>query len=210
MAEELKHLIDTIKKKGVEKAEAEAEKIISDAKQKALEIVEEATKKADGIRVQAERDAAVFQERANIELQHAARDVLISLARGIERLLRESVKESVSEALSPETLKEILIKIGQIYFDKSLTGKPSDLFLNEEDASSLADFFKTKLRHMMEDGLVVHTDDRITRGFAIGFRNQRFYHDFTQEAITEELCRFLQPRMEEIVRSVVSEEKEKE
>ena len=210
MAEDLKHLLNTIQKEGVEKAEAEAERIVGEAKKKAQALVKDAERKAEEIKQKAEKDSQSFVERGKIELEQAARDLLIAFARGLEDLLRESIKRSVSDSLTPETLKELLVKIGQSYYEESLKGKPSDLYLNEKDAAMLADFFKNELRKMMAEGLVVHIDKRITKGFAIALRNQRFYYDFTQEAITDELCRFLQPQMAEIVKHISSDKKGKE
>jgi len=202
MAEDLKHLLDAIQKEGIDKAERESQQIISDAERRAQTILNNAKKQSEEILAKAEQDAAAFGERGTRELEQAARDVVISLIRKIEDLLRGIVKESVSEALTPDTLKRILIKISEIYFEKSMSDQPMDLYLNEEDASLLSDFFRTELRTMMEKGLVIHTTDRIGKGFQVSLRNEDFYHDFTQEAITEELCRFLQPQIQKIIRSI--------
>ncbi len=202
MAEDLKHLLDAIQKEGIDKAERESKKIISDAERRAQTILHDAKRQSEEILAKAEQDASAFRDRGTRELEQAARDVAISLVRRIEDLLRGIVKESVSETLAPETLKEILVRISEIYFEKSMSDKPMDLYLNEEDASMLSDFFRGKLRAMMEKGLVIHTTDRIGKGFQVSLRNEDFYHDFTQEAITEELCRFLQPQIQKIIRSI--------
>ncbi len=210
MAEDLKHLIEAIHKDGVEKAEAEAARIIKEAKEKAHQLIRDAEAEAEKIRENARKEAESFSERSKKEIEQAGRDVLISVARGIERMLREVVGDTVKQSLTPDVLKEILITIGKSYFEENLGGKPSDLYLAEADANVLAGFVRERLRNLLQEGMTIHTSDQISHGFRIALKDQQFYHDFTDDAIMEEICNYLQPRIEQILRGILSgEEAEK-
>ena len=88
MAEDLQNLLDRIQKDGVEQAEAQAETILAQARDKAAAILREAEKQAAETRVGAEKDAEVFVERSTKTLEQAARDFLISVGRSVESGLR--------------------------------------------------------------------------------------------------------------------------
>ncbi|HUT26036.1 MAG TPA: hypothetical protein VM492_17000 [Sumerlaeia bacterium] len=209
MAEELQHLLDAIQKEGVEKAEADARQIVSAAKKQAGDIIDRARTEAKEIGEAAERNAADFTERGNRALEQAARDVLISLGRAMESVLRECVLESVGEALTPDTLREILLKMTEDYLDRGGTGRFADMHLSEDDEKALAVFFTDRLHEKVKVGLEIHPSNAISKGFKITFGGQKFHHDFTREAIAEELCRFLQPRLREIVRRAIPDEEGK-
>ncbi len=210
MAEELKHLLDAIQKEGVEKADAEAERIVTQAQHKARDIIQEAEQRAEQITKDAEKNAATFHERSVSEIKHAARDVVISLVRDIEHVLREIVKDSVAKSMDEDTLKEILVTIANTYVEHGFQDKESDIYLSKDEAQRLSDFFRHKLRERMGKGVTVHISDSMSKGFRISFRDEQFYHDFTEQAITDEICRFLQPELEKIVRAAVSEQEDKE
>lgn len=208
MTQELQHLLDAIQKDGVDKAEAEAQRIVSEAREQARQTLEQANAEAGAIREQAEKDADAFQERANHELEQAARNVIIALGRGIENLLRLTVADAVGEAMSPDTLKEILLRIAESYIAEQRQGQVLELFLSQEDERALAEFFTTKMREKLQRGVVVHPSFKIRKGFQVSLRDQQFYHDFTQEAVTDEMCHYLQPRLEKIVRRAIESDKE--
>lgn len=207
MAEDLQHLIDAIQKEGVDKAEAEAEKIRSDARNEAKRIVEEAENQARDIREKAEKEGQALQERGEKALQQAARNILISLGRDLEKLLERVVLDEVQAELKPELMQDVLEHMAKVYFERNLCGGTLDIYMNQEDEKALAKFFTEKMRDKLKEGLQVHLSPDITRGFRVSFREEQFYHDFTPPAIAEELCSFLQPRLQKVVREVADQEK---
>jgi V/A-type H+-transporting ATPase subunit E len=55
---------------------------------------------------------------------------------------------------------------------------------------------------LLERGLELHTDDSITRGFKVSFRDNHLYHDFTVQAIADSVSQLLKPPLREIVQRV--------
>ncbi len=206
MPEELKHLLEAIQKDGVEKGETQAREIVSAARQKAQEIVEEARQQAEQIRKQAEQDAASHEERGRKALRQAARDMLIALGRNMEGLMERIVRRGVDQALDAEALKGILARLVEQYAEGERAGGRISLSLSEPDAKALEGFFSNSLRGALRDGLDVRVDKSVSRGFRISFRDEQLYHDFTGEALAEELAGFLRPELREIVKQAVEKQ----
>ena len=133
MAEDLQNLLDRIQKDGVEQAEAQAEKILAEAREKAAAILREAEKQAAETRVGAEKGAEVFVERSTKTLEQAARDFLISVGRSLEKVFEDVAKETVGAALTPETMEQMLIRMAEMYVERGARESHIDILLNAED-----------------------------------------------------------------------------
>ena len=83
MAEQLQGLLERIQKDGIDKADAEGQRIIDDAKAQAASIISDAEAKAKAGLDNAEREGAAFAERGKVALQQAARDVVITVGDAI-------------------------------------------------------------------------------------------------------------------------------
>lgn len=202
MADELQSLIERIQREGVEKAEADAAAIVTRAKTKALEIVKAAEAQAQVLLKQADADAQVYTERSTITLTQAARDVLIAVGQGLESILNEVVCQQVGKALSPETLKAMLIRIAQAYAKRGMTENRLTVLLSPDDQQSLTRLVEAGVRDTMGQGVDLHADDRIVKGFWISIREGHVVHDFTQAAIAEAIGALLKPHLAEIVHRV--------
>lgn len=198
MAEELQPLLDQIRKEGVDKAQAEAAEILSQAKDQAAKTVREAEEKAKELVAKAETDAEVYTQRSVATLEQAARDVLITVGQGIENILSEIVTASVDEALTTEVLEKMMVSMAQSC--ASQHGETRiELLVGENDQEQLVKFFASKYSDKMVEGLELHVDNEILKGFKVSFADDHVYLDFTQEAIAEALTAFLRPKLADIV-----------
>jgi V/A-type H+-transporting ATPase subunit E len=202
MAEDLQNLLDRIQKEGVEQAEAQAEKILAQAREKAAAILREAEKQATETRVGAEKDAEVFVERGTKTLEQAARDFLISVGRSLEKVFDGVAKETVGAALTPDTMEQMLIRMAEMYVERGARESPIDILLNAPDRKAMVGILMQRDRELLERGLELHTDDSITRGFKVSFRDNHLYHDFTVQAIADSVSQLLKPPLREIVQRV--------
>ncbi|MFW5870198.1 MAG: hypothetical protein ACOCVL_00895 [Candidatus Sumerlaeota bacterium] len=210
MAEDLQHLLDTIKKDGIDKAQVEADSIVKEAREKAAQIVEEAREEAQSIREEAEKDADQSAERGKRALKQAARDVIISVERGVEKVLERTVNRTVEEALTPDQVKEILSRAIEGYMREACSGGRCDLFLSQDDEKALAKFFSAKLHELAQSGITLHTDTRISSGFRLSIKEEHVYFDFSGQAVAEELNRHLQPSLREVVMEIIKEDQQEE
>lgn len=198
MAEELQPLLEQIRKEGVDKAQAEADQILSQAKEKAAQIVREAEDKAKSLIAKAETDADVFTQRSTATLEQAARDVLITVGQGIENILSDIVAESTQDALKIEVLEQMMVKMAESCSAKHGETK-IELLISESDQAELVKFFAQKYQDKMVHGIELHVDNEILKGFKVSFADDHVYLDFTQEAIAEALAAFLRPKLADIV-----------
>jgi len=201
MAEELQPLLEQIRKEGVEKAQAEADQILSQAKEKAAAGVRAAEAKATALTAKAETDAEVFTQRSIATLEQSARDLLITVGQGIENILSEIVTASVDEALGIEVLEKMMVSMASACAEQQGETR-IELLLSEADQKELVKFFAAKYSDKMIHGIELQGDNEILKGFKVSFADDHAYLDFTQEAIAEALTAFLRPKLAEIVSRV--------
>ena len=199
MAEELQGLIDRIQQEGVAKAQAEAEAIVAGARQRAAQIVREAEEQAAAKLKQAEQDAGLFMERSRKTLEQAARDLLITVGQGVENILKDIVAGAVKDALSLTVLENMLVKMAEAYVAHEGGGAQINLLVSPQDQSELVKFFATRYRQKIGQGVKLHVDNDIFKGFKVSFVEDHLYHDFTAPAIAEALMNLLRPNLAEIV-----------
>jgi len=208
MAIELQHLIDRINQEAVEKGEQEANRILAQAREQAAALVREGEAAARAHREEAEKDSAVFVERSTRTLEQAARDLLISVGQAVEDIIADIVSDATDEALDPDTLKRMMVKMAQAYAERNGTESRIEVLVSKEDQSELVRFFARQYRHRLVRGLNIRANARglniranagVRRGFRVILDNDRVHHDFTRPAIAEALGNFLRPHLAEIV-----------
>lgn len=201
MAEELQHLIDRIQQDGVAKADAEAGRIVAAAKEQAAAIIADAEAKARSRVVDAERDAGFFVERGRKSLEQAARDVVLSVHQAVSDTLRRIVEADVGKALTPDVIKQMMIKLVEAYCANKGDCSEIDLLVNPADQKMIVNFFLQEYREALEKGVEIHADASVVAGFRASIEGAQVHHEFTRKEITEALCRLLRPRLADIVKA---------
>ena len=200
MVDELQSLLERIQKDGVEQAEAEASRILQEAKDEARQIVAEAQREAEETIAKAQKDSEVFVERGTKALEQAARDVIISVQKKLERFLAESIKGTVTEALTPEVMAEMMVKLAESYGEHELNESRIDVLLSPRDQEQFVKLLMGKYRKSLGQGIEIRGDASVRRGFRISFKDENLYHDFTADAIAEALAGLLKSPLREIVK----------
>jgi V/A-type H+-transporting ATPase subunit E len=199
MAEELKHLIEQIQKEGVEKANEQAETILHQAKEKAAKIVAEAESKARDTLKKAETESAAFAERSVKTLQQAARDLLITVGQGCEKVVTEILGQEVDKTLSGELLQKLIA-------DAAAQGQSGiGLTLSESNAKELAAYC-AELAKQSGKEIELTSDAEILSGFRVVYAGQNASLDYTGEAVAEALAAFLRPELAKTVSGVAREQ----
>ncbi len=199
MAEELQHLIERIRKEGVESGEKAAESLVAEAKQKAAAIVADAQKQAKDVVAKADKDAAAFAERGQATLRQAARDLLISIGGAVGDVVGGLVDAKVGAALTPDLMAKMLLKLAEAYArDGGTSGIVA--MLGEADAAAVKAAFAKEYQDKLAAGIQIESDKGIFQGFRVGAKGGQVFHDFTKEAIAESLGNFLRPELAQIVK----------
>jgi V/A-type H+/Na+-transporting ATPase subunit E len=205
MAEELQHLIERIQAEAFGEAESRAADLRARAEETAAAIVREAEQRAQVIVARAEEEAKRSTERSLRALEQASRDLLIFVGRGVETILDGVVSESLDEAMSTETIREMLVRMAETYLSQGGEGRRVALLVSPEDQEALSRYYAERFREQLHDTVEIRLDGSISRGFRASFADEHATHDFTKEAIAETLSSLLRPRLAEIVLRVAGE-----
>jgi len=182
MSEDIQGLLDKINREGVEKARAEADRIVAEARAQAEKIVGDANNEAARAIAEAERSAKTYMEGANATVQQAMRDILAGAERSIQDKLQKLLAKDVDHALADEkTVLEIVSAAVKEIASKGEISAPS----------RVVDMLKAQLASLGSFTLV--TDESVGSGFSVKVEDGRVEHDFTGKAISEELSRHLRP-----------------
>ena len=186
--EDLQSLLEKINREGVEKADAEAKKIIENAQTKADALVKDALAKAAQAKADAEKDAKAYAERAAETIRQSARDVIIGVKDSVSALLENLLAKDVDRALADE--KTAVGIVAEAI--KDLTG-PGEIRCSAKLAATLNSQLSTL------NSFTVVTDESLGTGFTVKTDGGRVEHDFTAETISAELARRLRPDLAKLV-----------
>lgn len=200
MSEDLHALIDHIQRDAVDEGRRRAHAIVAEAEATADATRRAAEAEAARIVRDAERDARVFTERSAVALEHAGRDLLITVRRSIDELVTGLIRASLDEELRPGLLAEMLVKMADAYTAHGGRERRMAVLLNEHDLDALARLYVQRYRDRMAQGVELRLDDTVSRGYRVQIDGEHVTHDFTIDAIAEELARYLRPRLSEMLR----------
>lgn len=187
--EDLQGLLEKINRDGVEKAEAEAKKIVDAAKAKADEIVKTARAEADKAKADADAAAKDYATRGAETLRQSARDVVLGVKDAITSLLENLLAKDVDRALADEKTATALVTEAI----KDLTG-PGEIRCGAKLAAAL----KSQVSRLTSFTLT--TDDTLGTGFTVRLDGGRVEHDFTVETLSTELAKRLRPDLAKLLK----------
>ena len=191
MAEELQQLLEKIQRDGVDKANAEAKAIVDKANADSQAIVEKAEADAKAIVEKAQAAAAAFAERAKTAVGNAARDTVIEVKNGIEKLFPDLLAYDVTSALSANAVS----LAGEAI--KALATGSADVQVAAN--AQLADALRAQLAADAAGGVKVVTDESVGAGFSVRLDGGRVEHDFSEKTIAAALAKRLRPDLAKIV-----------
>lgn len=191
MSEDLQSLLEKINRDGVQKAQAQADKIVADAKAKADAIVKAAESSAAAAKADADKAAAAYAERAKETIRQAARDIVLDAKNSVDALLDKLLAENVGKALSdPATVQKL---VGDAVVEFASKGDV-DVALAPKVAAALAASLAAK------GNFKVVTDETLDTGFTVKLDGGRVEHSYTEEVIAEELAKRLRSDLAELVK----------
>ncbi|MBR2364998.1 MAG: hypothetical protein IKA79_07340 [Lentisphaeria bacterium] len=200
MSEDIQSLLDRINAEGVEKAEAESAKIIADAKAQAAKIIADAKAQADKLAEEGAEKAAVNEMRAKEAIKQAARDILIALKSDLLAKLSAAVKECTSAALTEDVMGNIILEMAKGYV-KDPRASELQLLLSRKDAESVEAILKKAFLASLKAKPVLNFTDDFNSGLQISFKENDVFFDFSDEALAEVLCKFVSPKLAEVIKN---------
>jgi len=187
--EDLQSILEKINREGVEKADAEAKRIIDDAKAKAAAIVKEAEDAAAAAKSAAAAEAEASAKRGEETLRQAARDVAISVEKSVTAILEKLLAHDVDAALADEATA-VAVAAEAI---KELAG-PGEVVCGAKLAAAM------KAQLAAKGNFTVVTDEASGSGFSVRLDGGRVEHSFTGTTVTDELARRLRPELAKLLK----------
>ena len=180
--EDIQSLLEKINREGVEKAEAEAKRIVDAAKAKADKILSEARECAERAKADAAREAEASAARAAETIRQGARDIVIGVKESVTAMLEKLLAKDVSAALADEKAAAALASEAI----RELVG-PGEIACGEKLVQTL------RAQLAGQGGFTVVLDDSLGAGFSVRTDGGRVEHDFTGPAVAAALAARLRP-----------------
>lgn len=187
--EELQSLLEKINREGVEKAEAEAKRILDAAKSQAAEIVSRAQAEAETARAAAEKQAADYSARAAESIAQSARDTVLKVESAVTALLEKVLVREVEKSLADEATVAALVTEAV----KGIAGT-AEVALPEKLVPAL------RARLAASAQLTVVMDPALETGFSVRLDGGRVEHAFTGEVLAAELAKRLRPDLAKLLK----------
>ncbi len=196
---QLQELIDQIKKDGFEVAENEASSIVASANEKAERIIADAKAEAERILAEAKKENEQLVRSSEDAIRQAGRNLLISFRESVANELDSVVGEKISEVYSSEKISEIIVNVVEAW-SKNADIDDISVLLNENDAEKLEEGILAALKERMLGGVTIKPNDNFDGGFRIAVNNGSAYYDYSNEAVTEMLSTYLNPRVKALMK----------
>lgn len=195
MPEALQSLIDKLQGEVVEEAQSKADAILAEAQAEADRRLAAADTEARRMRENAEREATLARERGERALEQAGRDLLLAVRRGVEDVVMRLVDDSLERALTPETLRDMLLTMARAYAERHGADRRMSVLLGPDDLESLARYYADEFRQELAQGVEIRLGRDIDKGFRITISGDHVEHDFTLGAIADILSEMLRPEL---------------
>lgn len=201
MAEELQSLLDKIHHDGIQKAEAERDRLLAEARKEAEAIIKQARAEADKMRQNAENDSAALEKRAENAIRQAARDVVLALKSELKRRLEAIVKANVDQALTPEFMAGIIAELAKAIKDNPEQAGSAALGVMVAPAtlSRLEKLLAASLGRDFTEKVEIFPNAAVGRGLKISTTGKQVFYDLSDAALTEMICAYAGSRVGAII-----------
>ena len=193
--EKIQELTEKILREGVEKGQAEADRIIQEAKQQAEKILQEARQQAQDIAAQAQKKAAETDANTRNELKMYTGQALSALKSEVTNVLTDGVvKEAVAGlAANPDFLGQFAVALAE----KWSANEP--IVISSSEADSLKAYFAAKAKALLDKGVTINKVNGKDTLLTIAPADGSYKVNFGKEEIETYFKNFLRPQLIEML-----------
>ncbi len=177
---QIKDLVDSIKKDGIDAAKKESDKIIKQAQEKADAIVEKAKAEAEKIFENNKKEIEILRESAFVSARQARRDAVLSFKSEIEKQYQRILTQNVKNALDDKALSSM---IKAAISDRDVSELTAEV-------SEVSETLKSQLAEEIKNGLEIKPVKNIDAGFRIAAKDGSGFFDCTDDEIAKMLMPF--------------------
>lgn len=202
-------LIDRIREQGVQSANQEAARIISEAEAKAAQLMADAHKQVEQLHAKATADIEVEQAAALEALKLSARDTVQRLKNGVGAAFESFVHRLVTTATQDrELMKNLILVLAGHSADEFIKDKQIQILLSEavltgQPDPKLRDLGKQTIlsltSDMLREGVELIPSSSVVGGAKVRLVGEQLEIDLSDEAISKLLASRLLPRFRSIL-----------
>lgn len=195
MDNKIQELAEKLLKDGVEKGNAEAEKIIAAANEKAAQIIADAKAKAEEIEQLAQKNAKSLENNTKGEIKMYAAQTLNALKSEVANVVGDKiVKEAAAEiAGSKDFMNEFILKLAEKW------GSGEEIVVSAADAASLKALFAQKAKALLDNGVKIEEVNGQKSLFTIQPADGSYKVNFGEAEFEEFFKSFLRPQLVEMI-----------
>lgn len=195
MENKIQELTEKLLKDGVEKGNAEAEKIIAAANEKAAQITAEAKAQAAEIEAAAKKTTQGMEENMKSEVKMYAAQALNALKSEVADVVGDKVvKEAAADiAGNKDFMNEFMLKLAEKW------GAGEDIVISTADAQSLKALFAKKAKALLDKGVKIEQVNGQKTLFTVAPADGSYKVNFGEAEFVEYFKNFLRPQLVEMI-----------
>lgn len=195
MENKIQELTEKLLRDGVEKGNAEAEKIIAAANEKAAQIIADAQVKAEEIEQVAKKNTQGMEENMKSEIKMYANQALNALKSEVANVVGDKVvKEAAAEITgNKDFMNEFILKLAEKW------GANEDIVISTEDAKSLKALFAKKAKALLDKGVAINEVNGQKTLFTVQPADGSYKVNFGEAEFEEYFKNFLRPQLVEMI-----------
>ena len=191
MNTKIQELTDIIYNEGVAKGQAQADQILSQAKEEAEKIIQDARKEADALLAAAKKESADNAENVRKELKLYAAQAVEALKSEIanvvtDKIVQDSVKGFTADQ---KNFNEFILALAQEW------GKKQSIEIKTSDAEQLKKFFAARAKELLDGGVKITQVNGHSAGFSIQPADGSYKVNFGAEEFENWFKSILRPQL---------------
>ncbi len=199
MAQNIQELTSIIYQEGVQKGEAEAERIIENATDDSVRIKTEAKTEAARIVEEANKEAEKLRKISESEIKLAGLKAVREIRQQVTNLITaKAVDENIATAMSGKNIKEY-IKIVLNNWNTDQAQQDLELLLPEKEQKELGDTFVSEIGKMIGGRIELNFSKNLKGGFQIGPKNGGYKISLTEDNFNEFFKQYLSNKTKEFL-----------
>ncbi len=201
MENKLQELTQKLYNEGVEKAKAEAEKVLAEAKSEAEKIKQEAEKEAKEIIASAEQKSAEIKKNVDAELNLAAKQAVRTTKQKItDMIVSKVIDEPVKKAFDDEKfVKEVIESVVKNWNPQKSETIDLSVLLPADLEKEFSKYFAAKSGKELNTNLELSFSDTIKGGFKVGPADGSYKISFSEEDFENFFKSYLRPKTIEML-----------
>lgn len=193
--EKIQELTDKLYREGVEKGQAEADRIVEQGKKQAEQIVADARKQAEALLQQAQKQAAALDTNVKCELRLYTGQAVNAIKSEVANMITDTVVKRSVAGLADN--KDFLGQFAVALANKWADSEP--MVISVKDADSLKSYFASKAKQLLDAGVTIQQVSGRDVMLSISPADGTYKIDFGSEEFETFFKSFLRPQLLEML-----------